>query len=311
MATYNDPYAGGQYAHQYQDAPFNPYEVQQQQAHRTYDQGGYGDEYDGSGRAKEAGSGLRNGYEHGEDAVPVPLGEKTSASVRAWRYEHQGKMWTKGSRTRCFGRFFCCTLMIFIFLLISIILSLALWLRPPNIIVGTPTPDLNTFNIDPDTESISLGMPVNVSINNPNYFSVDISYLDATVLYPINNTQIGSGHKGKVVLNQHEQTNFTFPVTVAYNATSDPSGAVLLDLAKRCGLDGSSGSDVSLTVNVKVALKIFSIPITHTITDKVSFSCPLQSVGSELQYAHTPHAQALLKALGLSAADLQGLADLL
>lgn len=46
--------------------------------------------------------------------------------MRQWRYEHQGKMWTKGSRARCFGRFFCCTIMIFLFLLISIVLSLAL-----------------------------------------------------------------------------------------------------------------------------------------------------------------------------------------
>ncbi|KAI0637007.1 hypothetical protein C8Q77DRAFT_1154884 [Trametes polyzona] len=302
MATYNDPYAGGQYGHQYQDAPFNPYEVQQQQAHRGYEQGGYGDhsdEYDAGGRAKEGGAGIRHGYEHGEDAVPVPMGEKTSATMRQWRYDYQGKMWTKGSRASCFGRFFCCTIMIFVFLLISIILSLALWLRPPNVIVGQPTPDLNTFNIDLNTESISLGMPVNVSINNPNYFSVDISYLDAQVIYPINNTQIGSGHKGKVVLKQNEQTNFTFPVTVAYNATSDPNGAVILDLAKRCGLDGSSGSDVDLTVYVKVALKIFSIPISHTISNKVSFSCPLQSVGSELQD--------LLKALGLTPADIAGL----
>lgn len=198
------------------------------------------------------------------------------------------------------------------------------WLRPPNIIVGQPTPDLSTFAIDVNTESLSLGMPVNVryvprrtlatlllpgiliyvhSINNPNYFPVDITYLDAVVLYPINNTQIGSGHKGKVELKQFEQTNFTFPVTVAYNATSDPNGAVILDLAKHCGLDGSTATDVSLTVNVKVcppalwklarrtmltvipqvALKIFDIPISHTITNQVSFACPLGSVGTELE----------------------------
>ncbi|EIW60382.1 uncharacterized protein TRAVEDRAFT_45632 [Trametes versicolor FP-101664 SS1] len=296
MATYNDPYAHGQYPQQYQDAPFNPYEVQQQQhAQRPYDQGGYSDpsdEYAASARAKESASGLRNGYGHGEDAVPVPMGEKTSSNMRQWRYEHQGKMWTKGSRARCFGRFFCCTIMIFLFLLISIVLSLALWLRPPNIIVGQPTPDLSTFAIDVNTESLSLGMPVNVSINNPNYFPVDITYLDAVVLYPINNTQIGSGHKGKVELKQFEQTNFTFPVTVAYNATSDPNGAVILDLAKHCGLVGSTATDVSLTVNVKVALKIFDIPISHTITNQVSFACPLSSVGTELED--------LLKALGLS-----------
>ena len=79
MAAYRDPYAGGQYPQQYQDAPFNPYEVQQQQAQRTYEQGTYadgGDEYDASGRAKERGAALRSGYGHGEDAVPVPMGEK-------------------------------------------------------------------------------------------------------------------------------------------------------------------------------------------------------------------------------------------
>ncbi|KAI0374856.1 hypothetical protein BV20DRAFT_961061 [Pilatotrama ljubarskyi] len=306
MITYSDPYAGGQYPQQqYQDAPFNPYEVQQQQAaHRTYDQGGYAtpsDEYDVAGRAKEANTGPRSGWDQGDDAVgvPVPMGEKTSRNVRRWRYDHQGEMWTKGSRASCIGRFFCCTVMIFVFLLISIVLSLALWLRPPNIIVGKPTPDFNTFKIDSDTESISLGMPVNVSINNPNYFPVVISSLDAKVMYPINNTQIGSGYKGKIDLKQNEQTNFTFPVTIAYNATSDPSGAVVLDLAKRCGLDGSSGSQVSVTVYVDVGLKIFEIPISHTITENVDFSCPLQNVGSELQD--------LLNKLGINLGALEAL----
>ncbi|KAH9901351.1 hypothetical protein C8Q73DRAFT_241828 [Cubamyces lactineus] len=303
MAAYRDPYAGGQYPQQYQDAPFNPYEVQQQQAQRTYEHGTYadgGDEYDASGRAKERGAALRSGYDHGEDAVPVPMGEKTSTNMRKWRYEHQGEMWTKGSRASCFGRFFCCTIMIFVFLVISIILSLALWLRPPNLIVGEPVPDPSTFNIDTDTESISLGMPVNVSINNPNYFSVTISSLDAQVIYPINNTQIGFGHLGKVELKQHEQTNFTFPVTVAYNVTSDPSGAVVIDLAKHCGLDPSiPASNVKLTVYVKVALKIFSIPIKHTITQNVDFSCPLGGVVSKLED--------LLNQLGLNLGDLTSL----
>ncbi|OSD01550.1 hypothetical protein PYCCODRAFT_1369193 [Trametes coccinea BRFM310] len=297
MAAYRDPYAGGQYPQQYQDAPFNPYEVQQHQTERYADGG---DDYDAAGRAKENGSGLRNGYGHGEDVVPVPMGEKSSRNMRRWRYEHQGEMWTKGSRAGCFGRFFCCTIMIFLFLAISIILSLALWLTPPNIIVGTPTPDLNSFNIDADTESISLGMPVNISVNNPNYFSVTISSLDAQVIYPINNTQIGFGHMGKLVLHSHEQTNFTFPVTVSYNATSDPNGDVVVDLAKHCGIDPSvQASDVSLTVYVKVALKILSIPISHTITQKVSFSCPLSGVATQLED--------LLKALGINLDDIGAL----
>lgn len=46
--------------------------------------------------------------------------------MRKWRYDHQGNLWSAGSRGRCIGRFFCCTVMIFVFVLLSIILSLAL-----------------------------------------------------------------------------------------------------------------------------------------------------------------------------------------
>ena len=91
--AYHDPYAGGQYPQQYQDAPFNPYEVQQQQASRGYGEGqggyegynsgynggyGYQDQYqdatqDASGRTKE-----RSTFD--DDPLPAAMGEKCVAS---------------------------------------------------------------------------------------------------------------------------------------------------------------------------------------------------------------------------------------
>lgn len=50
-------------------------------------------------------------------------------SFKAWRADGHENLWTRGSRTRTCGRFFCCTIMITAFLIISIILSLAL-VRP-------------------------------------------------------------------------------------------------------------------------------------------------------------------------------------
>ncbi len=51
----------------------------------------------------------------------------------------------------------------------------------------------------------------------------------------------------------HTQTNFTFPVTIKYDAATDSSGAVITDLAKHCGIDPSvSASDITVTVNIKV-----------------------------------------------------------
>lgn len=46
--------------------------------------------------------------------------------MRRWRYEHQGNLWRGGSGIRCCGRFFCCSLLLFLFFLISIVLSLLL-----------------------------------------------------------------------------------------------------------------------------------------------------------------------------------------
>lgn len=60
------------------------------------------------------------------DSCLVFGSRRMSRNIRQWRYDHQGNLWTRGSRAGCFGRFFCCTIMIVVFLVISILLSLAL-----------------------------------------------------------------------------------------------------------------------------------------------------------------------------------------
>lgn len=99
--------------------------------------------------------------------------------MRQWRKDYQGNLWTKGSRASCCGRFFCCTLMIFLLFLISVVLTIALvsglfklhptrgsqavafqYLRPPNVIVGKPTVDVGSFAIN--SSSVSIGLPVDI-----------------------------------------------------------------------------------------------------------------------------------------------------
>ena len=70
--SYQDPYAHGQYGQQqYQDAPFNPYEVQHQHGYAEPTERYADGVYDYAGAAKEA---PRSGFE--DDVVPPPLGEK-------------------------------------------------------------------------------------------------------------------------------------------------------------------------------------------------------------------------------------------
>ena len=76
--SYHDPYAHNQYAQQqYQDAPLNPYEVQQQHAHGGYTDGTGAQAYGGyDGRNKEeAVRPVSGGYDN-DDVTLQPMGEK-------------------------------------------------------------------------------------------------------------------------------------------------------------------------------------------------------------------------------------------
>lgn len=75
------------------------------------------------------------------------------------------------------------------------------------------------------------------------------------ILYPIRSTQIGKGHMTNINFQSHAQTNFTFPIKLAYDAKYDPTGDVLADILKHCGVgeqSGTAASPVTLTYNIDV-----------------------------------------------------------
>ena len=71
----------------------------------------------------------------------------------------------------------------------------------------------------------------------------------------------------------HTQTNFTFPVTIEYDSADDPSGAVITDLATKCGVNPSvAASDVSVTVRIKVGLSTGGCSADAVLTAR-SYAC--------------------------------------
>ncbi|OCH95559.1 hypothetical protein OBBRIDRAFT_830826 [Obba rivulosa] len=236
-----------------------------------------------------------------DDIVPSrPRGPKTSKNLRQWRYEYQGNLWTGGSRARCFGRFFCCTVMIFVFLVISIILSLVLWVKPPDIVINDPTLNATSPLIIPSDDSgFIANFDVAISVNNPNYLSVDFSSIKVDLFYPINNTYIGTGEVDHIDIKANQRTNFTLPFALQYNVTTDPNGAILQDLAKRCGLEGSSTGDLSVNYKIYLDFKILSIPIKPSISSTFSLQCPLSDTDIS----------GILGKLGINLGDLGSLFD--
>jgi len=212
-----------------------------------------------------------NSFTAGEYAYPK---ERTVRGLKDYRYDHQGNLWTKGGRGRCIGRFCCCTLMIAVLLIVSIVLALALWIRPPGVQLGDVQPVSKAgsqIQIQPDGVTINLGL--NISVDNPNYFSINIKNIQADLIYPINNTPIGGGSLSNVVFKSGENTNITFPFAVNYKTSADPGGKILSDLATKCG----SKSDVTVNYKITVGIRILFVTASPVIQNKFSFPCPLNA----------------------------------
>ncbi|KAA1469504.1 hypothetical protein DENSPDRAFT_835138 [Dentipellis sp. KUC8613] len=294
--SYGAPYQRQAYPSQQnlytQDAaPFDPYS---RQPHDTYDQGGYDGGYRDdppfdpsqiSGTTKEE-----------ETFAAVPR-TGTARSLRAYRYDHRGNLWTKGSRPRCFCRFCGCIILVVIFLLIGILLSLALWIRPPNVTLGDITTPTNGSVFQVLDDGLEINLDVIIGVDNPNYFAVNFRRIKVDLFYPINNTEVGGGEIDNIVFHSHTNANFTFPFQFKYTESSDPNQAIIIDLVTRCL--GSPQQKIQVNYKITLGLRVLFIVISPVISNKLSFACPIS--GQDIQD--------IIKQLGLGdiAGELGGL----
>lgn len=289
MAAYRDPYVQND-TQERRSQEYNPYPSEQ--PHRTYEQGGIGPLYENYGNRYADVYPFQHGISQQTPVdketevspgglTPAPGGKKTPRALRNYRYDNQGQLWTKGGRGRCIGRFFCCTIMITILLVLSIVLALILWVRPPNVSIGqvnTVAQNGSTIQLQQDGITVNLG--VNISVNNPNYFSINVRQIKAEIFYPINNTNVGEGILNDVVIRTNTQTNLTFPFSLNYNIANDPQRTILLDLGQKCGVTGTP-SDISVNYRLTLQLQILIIPISPVISDTFTLTCPIDAADLE------------------------------
>jgi len=222
-----------------------------------------------------------SGFDQGEftPAGMAARGPKSRIpqTLKEYRYGHQGNLCTKGGRLRCFGRICCCSLMTTVFLLVSIILALALWIRPPSIVIGSvQTMSVNGNVVQPTAEGLTVNLGVGISVSNPNYFSVSFKTIDAELFYPINNTAVGGGSTNNIVFHSRSQTNFTFPFSLSYNVTEDPKSLIIDDLAKKCGVSGTA-SNLSIDYKITLGIRILLATISPVISNQFNFPCPISA----------------------------------
>lgn len=166
--------------------------------------------------------------------------------------------------------------MITVFLIISILLSLALWVRPPNIVIASPVQnDTQPFSFQNGELSFNLG--VNITVDNPNFFSVALKKVELDLIYPINNYPVGGGVKNNVDIKSNTQTNFTFPFSLDYNVTDTSGTSVLRDIVAKC----TANEDLTVKYDLKLSLRIIIVSVSPTISNTFTIGCPVDT--SELE----------------------------
>jgi len=164
-----------------------------------------------------------------------------------------------------------------VFLILSIALALALYIRPPSILIGSLEPLSGSVGnaISATNNGISIQLGVDISVSNPNYFGVLFPKVEVELLYPINNTPVGGGIANNLDFKSRSQTNFTFPLMLTYNSTQAEANAIFSDLASKCGLTGGAKSNLNINYKITLGIRILMATISPTISNTFSFPCPI------------------------------------
>jgi len=162
--------------------------------------------------------------------------------------------------------------MITAFLIISIILALALWIKPPNITIGNPVQnDTQAFTFQGG--ELSFNLAANITVDNPNYFGVALNKVNLSLTYPVDNYPVGGGVKKDINIRSNAQTNFTFPFSFNYNVSDTTGTGALQDILTKC----RANQDLKVSYELKLSLRIVVVSISPTISDTFSIGCPVNA----------------------------------
>ncbi|GJJ12685.1 hypothetical protein Clacol_006929 [Clathrus columnatus] len=202
----------------------------------------------------------RNKEDEFDPFAPPP---KSTGDLRMWRQDHRGRLWTK-------------------------------FLRPPDIVFQGLAP-IDSSTIQSSSNSLNVSLGLQIKVENPNFFAVALSSINAKLVYPINNTQIGGGQENNIDFRSNAATSFVFPFMLTYSEAADPDGNVLKDIASRCGfLPGSTKENINVQYTITISISILGINIHPPFSGNVDFTCPFTLQDMKPLIAAFPALQGIL-----------------
>jgi len=166
--------------------------------------------------------------------------------------------------------------MTIVVLFVSIVAALGLWIRPPNVTFDGLVFSSTGNKVDLQNGGFKINLEFNISVNNPNFFSVTFDNISAVATYPVGNTSsMGGGSLSHVKFPSHATTAILFPFTINYEISQDPSLVIAKDITSKCGFDGSTPQDIVVNYVLTLKLRVLAT-ISPRFRGSASFPCPLQ-----------------------------------
>jgi len=271
--SYQDPYAHQRPGQQ----AYDPYYSMSNQYQNSYPPPN-----DGSNLPSRASTGISGTKQYDPNYSPdrlsrMGVGEppKGTGELGLWRHSEHGHLLTKGGRGACIGRFACCSIMTVLFLIISIALSLAMWLRPPDITFGSIQAPTSGSAIQATTSQITINLLIPIDVKNPNFFTAGFQQISAKAWYPLTGVEVGGGETNNIAFAANTETSFKFPLAIVYSQAKDPNGAMLKDISDRCGFTGNPKKNIDVKYTITLSIRIVAWTITPSFTGTTGFACPL------------------------------------
>ncbi|OCF73204.1 hypothetical protein I204_06434 [Kwoniella mangroviensis CBS 8886] len=222
-------------------------------------------------RAQPGRSGLRRPPVSIAEMGPPP---RSTGILRMWRKDERGKQWSRGGGVRMSLRLCCCCFTIGLILVVSILLSIILYVRPPSFALNSV--NIGSSPVSLTTNGLTVSFDLSISVANPNWFNADFKEITATAQYPGNNTNtFGGGTLYNLNFVGYTQSTFDFPFTLNYTLSKDPNQVILKDLISKCGISGGTKQDITVDYDLYLKLKILGVTVSPTISNSASFECPI------------------------------------
>ncbi|CAJ0635185.1 1372_t:CDS:2 [Entrophospora sp. SA101] len=170
----------------------------------------------------------------------------------------------------------CCLL---ILIIIGVVAGVVIFGKQPQVEfleIGPSPNDVEAYVKTPTGFDFNVGLKIRV--NNPNVIGATFSLINVVAFYPNFDKSIGGGNLTNVNIESRGNTTINFPFSIRYDKEIDPNFAILLDIASKCGLIGSSGKQkitINYTVSLSLKVLVISFP-PYSIKRQVNIDCPLQ-----------------------------------